>query len=60
MRHPVPGLEAHPDLLRRYENRVAALWGKAGCGGCGIGAVNAEFARLLAKRLERDKLSRRK
>lgn len=60
MNHPVPGLEAHPDLLRRYETRVAAFYSAAGCGGCGLGTINAEFTRILAKRLERDKLHRRK
>lgn len=60
MSHPVPGLDSQPDLLRRYNNRVAAAWGTARCGGCGIGTINAEFARLLAKRLERDKMRQRK
>ncbi len=60
MIHPVPGLDAHPDLLKRYNNRVAAYYSSAGCGGCGIGSINAEFGRVLAKRLERDKMRRRK
>lgn len=53
--HRVPGIEAYPDLVRRFENKLARTQAGDDCGGCKTREVIETFTKLVQQRQKRDK-----
>lgn len=51
----IPGMEAYPDLLKRYEAAYRAAETRSKCGACGRMAVLRAFMHRLEERRRRDK-----
>lgn len=60
MNRNVPGIEAYPDLVARYNARLTKLLASDSCGGCKIRELNAVFKELVSARQKRDKDFRRR
>lgn len=58
--HRVPGIEAYPDLVSRFDLRLGMLLGKDSCGGCKVRELVSTFKELVAKRQKRDNDFRRR
>lgn len=54
MSHKVPGIEAYPALVARFDNRLGQLLAKDECGGCKIRELVETFTGLVKERQKRD------
>jgi hypothetical protein len=58
--HRVPGIEAYPDLVSRFDVRLGRLLTKDDCGGCKVRELIDTFKKLVADRQKRDNDFRRR
>ena len=53
MSHKVPGIEAYPSLVSRFDHRLGQLLAKDECGGCKIRELVETFTGLVKERQKR-------
>jgi hypothetical protein len=54
MSHRVPGIEAYPSLVARFDHRLGMLLSKDNCGGCKVRELVETFTALVKARQKRD------